>query len=330
MELNEQELKWLKFAREALRTESEAIIAAADRLDSNFIKAVRIILSHPGKVVVSGVGKSGHIGQKIVATLCCTGTQAVFLHAVEAVHGDLGIYTPGDPTILISKSGSTAELIRLVPILRQFNSPLISIVGNLSSPLAQRVDVVLDGRVMREVDPLGVVPTSSAAVALTLGDVLASVLMYARHFTEQDFARYHPGGQLGRNLGLTVKDVMHSGDSVAWVKANEPLRGIVKAMTEYPLGAACVVNEKGILEGLITDGDLRRLMLDFKDHTNIRAKDIMTKSPVTVSPQMSLKEALHLMEDRASQISVLPVVDSSTKKCLGLVRLHDIYLPTLY
>lgn len=324
------ESKWLKLAKEVILIESDALTAAAERLNCSFVKAVKIILQHPGKVVVSGVGKSGHIAQKMVATLCSTGTQAVFLHAVEAVHGDLGIYTPGDPTVLISKSGSTAELVRLIPILRQFNSPLISIVGNLQSPIAQQSDVALDGRVLKEADPLGVVPTSSATVALVLGDVLASVLMYARHFTEKDFARFHPGGQIGRNLGLMVKDVMHRGENVAWLKPNASLQEIVTEMTDKPLGGACVVDNDDRLMGLITEGDLRRVLLKFDNPKTLIATDIMTKSPVIITPNMSLKEALHLMEDRSSQISVLPVVNSSNHKCLGLLRLHDIHLTNLY
>jgi arabinose-5-phosphate isomerase len=330
MKFNKKEIGWLEIARKALMTEADAIWKSAERLDKNFITAVKLILDHPGKVVVSGVGKSGHVGQKIVATLCSTGTQAVFLNAVEAVHGDLGIYTPGDPTILISKSGATGEMIRLVPILRRFESKLIAIVGNLNSPLAQQADIVLDARINQEVDALGVVPTSSTTVALALGDALAAALISARRFTEKDFARFHPGGQLGRNLELLVSDVMHKNDSVAWVKVKDHLRKVVQAMTEKPLGAACVLGENGLLAGLITDGDLRRVMLNYDDIGKLCAQDIMTHNPVTVSPEMTLQEALHLMEDRPSQISVLPVVENSTKKCLGLLRLHDIHLPVLY
>lgn len=321
-----QAVEWLEIARSALRTEAEAILSAAQRLDGNITRAVELILAHPGKVVVSGLGKSGHVGHKIVATLCSTGTPAVFLHPSEAVHGDLGIYTPGDPTILISKNGTTAELLRLVPILRSFESPLIGIVGNKHSPLAEQVDIWLDASVSNEADPYDLAPTSSSTVAMALGDALAVVLMLARHFTPEDFARYHPGGQLGRTLLLRVQDVMHRGEAIAWVSRDDPLKQVVIAMTARPLGAACVVDENRRLEGLITDGDLRRALQVHDDIRTLQARHVMTTTPITVRACASLREALHLMEDRPRQISVLPVVDDSDGvTCVGLVRIHDIY-----
>jgi arabinose-5-phosphate isomerase len=320
---------WLSVARSVLQAESRAIAAAAARLDQCLARAVQLILDHQGKVVVSGVGKSGHIGQKIAATLASTGTPAVFIHAAEAVHGDLGIYTPGDPSILISKSGSTAELLRLVPILRQFRSPLIAIVGNPKSPLARQADIVMDAQVEREADTLNLAPTCSTTVALALGDALAVSLMHARQFSRQDFARYHPGGQLGRNLWLRVADVMHQGEDVAWVRLDTPLRQVIIAMTERPLGAACVVDEEFNLLGLVTDGDLRRALLAHEDIRQLRSADCMSRKPLTVAPEASLREAIRLMEDRSSQISVLPVLDPKTRRCLGLVRIHDIYQPEL-
>jgi len=329
MSASDSPAAWLSVARSVLQAESRAIAAAAARLDQCLARAVRLILDHQGKVVVSGVGKSGHIGQKIAATLASTGTPAVFLHAAEAVHGDLGIYTPGDPSILISKSGSTAELLRLVPILRQFRSPLIAIVGNPKSPLARQADIVMDAQVEREADTLNLAPTCSTTVALALGDALAVSLMHARQFSLQDFARYHPGGQLGRNLWLRVADVMHQGEDVAWVRLDTPLRQVIIAMTERPLGAACVVDEEFILLGLVTDGDLRRALLAHEDIRQLRSADCMTPKPLTVAPEASLREAIRLMEDRSSQISVLPVLDPKTRRCLGLVRIHDIYQPEL-
>jgi arabinose-5-phosphate isomerase len=321
--------EWLAVARSVLQAESRAIAAAADRLNQTLTQAVQLILDHPGKVVVSGVGKSGHIGQKLAATLASTGTPAVFLHAAEAVHGDLGIYTPGDPSILISKSGSTAELLRLVPILRQFRSPLIAIVGHPKSPLARAVDLILDATVEREADPLDLAPTCSSTVALAVGDALAVSLMHARQFGPQDFARYHPGGQLGRNLWLKVADVMHQGEEVAWVTPETPLRQVIIAMTERPLGAACVVDAAFQLLGLVTDGDLRRALLAHDDIRNLRAGACMTRQPLTIFPDASLRDAIRLMEDRPSQISVLPVTDRASGRCLGLVRIHDIYQPEL-
>jgi arabinose-5-phosphate isomerase len=325
--------EWLEIARAVLRAESEAITESAARLDdapgSGFLTAVELILNHAGKVVVTGIGKSGHVSRKIASTLRSTGSPAVFLHAAEAVHGDLGLYTPGDPTILISKSGSTAELVRLVPILRQFKSPLIAIVGNRQSPLAEQADVALDASVKREADNLNLAPTCSSTVALALGDALAVTLMQARRFTDQDFARYHPAGQLGRNLTLSVGEVMHAGDAIARVSPESPLREVIIQMTSHPLGAACVVDPASLLLGIITDGDLRRALLARDDITGLDAADVMTARPVTVTPETSLKEAATLMEDRPSQISVLPVVDAKTGRCLGLVRIHDVYQPDL-
>jgi arabinose-5-phosphate isomerase len=321
--------KWTTIARDVLLAESQSIAAAADRLDDRLLSAIDLILTHKGKVIVSGIGKSGHIGQKIASTLCSTGTPAVFLHAAEAVHGDLGVYTPGDPTILISKSGSTAELLRLVPILRQFQSSLIAIVGNPISPLAREADVVLDGSVQQEADHLNLAPTCSSAVALALGDALAVALMRARLFTDRDFARFHPGGQLGRNLVLQVGNVMHQGARVAWVNLETPLREVIIAMTDHPLGAACVVDKNSSLLGLITDGDLRRALIGTDDIRSLKAGDVMTRNPITISPEATLREAIEIMEERTSQISVLPVIESGSDRCLGVVRIHDIYQPDL-
>jgi arabinose-5-phosphate isomerase len=314
----------IEVARATLFAEAEAIRVAAERLDGRIAQVVDLILASNGKVVVTGMGKSGHIGQKIAATLCSTGTPAVFLHAAEATHGDLGIYSPGDPTVLISKSGATSELVHLIPILRQFKTPLIGILGNLTSPLAEQVDVVLDGRVVREADPLNLAPTSSTTVALALGDALASALMHARRFSDTDFARFHPSGQLGRNLQLVVADVMHTGPQVAWVAPEDRLRDVVIAMTDHPLGAACVVDASRSLAGIITDGDLRRALQSHDDIRLLTARDIMTPHPIAVSEDLSLQEASKVMEDRPSQISVLPVLGAD-HRVLGLIRIHDIY-----
>lgn len=311
-------------SRAAILAEAEALQVAARRLDDRFNRAIELILSSTGKVVVTGMGKSGHIGQKIASTLCSTGTPAVFLHAAEATHGDLGIYSPGDPTIMISKSGATGELVNLIPTLRLFRTPIIAILGNVDSPLSRSVDVVLDARVSREADPLNVAPTSSSTVALALGDALASGLMHARRFSHEDFAQFHPSGQLGRNLNFRVSDVMHADQDVACVSPGDSVKEVVIKMSQYPLGAACVVDAPGMLLGIITDGDLRRALQRYDDIRYLKASEIMTSRPVTVLPDASLKDAAQLMEDRDSQISVLPVVNESLR-CLGLVRIHDIY-----
>jgi arabinose-5-phosphate isomerase len=316
---------WLEAARRAMEIEARAVSQAARRLDGNLSRAVDLILAHPGKLVVTGLGKSGHVARKIVATLCSTGTPAVFLHAAEASHGDLGIYAPGDPTLMVSKSGTTSELRQLIPFLRELPSRRIGILGNPSSPLAADMDVVLDASVEREADPGNLAPTASATVALALGHALAIALMGARNFSPEEFGRYHPGGHLGRSLRLTVSEVLHGRGEVAWAKPGDSLKQVVIAMTHHPLGAACVVDATGKLIGLITDGDLRRALQAHDDIRELRASDVMTANPATIAPEAKLMDALREMEDRPSQISVLPVVDPATGVCLGLIRLHDIY-----
>jgi arabinose-5-phosphate isomerase len=317
--------EWLAAARTAIDIEAASLSRAAARLDGELIRAVDLILSHPGKVVLTGIGKSGHIARKIVATLCSTGTASVFLHPAEAVHGDLGIYTPGDPTVLISKNGASAEMLALVPLLRDFHSPLIGILGCVNSPLAAQLDVLLDASVEREADPHNLAPTASAVTALALGDALAIALMCARNFTPEEFGRFHPGGQLGRNLRLSVREAMHSGEEVAVVTPDASLKEVIIQMTRRPLGGACVVAPNGTLAGFLTDGDLRRALTNHDDIRGLRAEDAMTRTPVTIGPEASLGEALQLMEQRPSQISVLPVVDEDGR-ALGLIRIHDIYL----
>ena len=309
-------------AQSILESESKQLRKVAKQVDKDIIKASNLIAKHDGKVVVCGLGKSGLIAQKIVATLCSTGTTSVFMHASDALHGDLGIYNPGDPTILISKSGNTEELIRLIPILREFDSPLIGIVSNMDSFIAKNVDIVLNGTIDKEVDPLGIVPTASSLVAMAIGDALASVLMVKRGFKEKDFAKYHPGGQLGKQLGLTVKDVMHPIKEVAVLKENSSLSNVATLMTKKPLGAALLLGKNKTLEGIITEGDIRKAIASNKKNSD-SINPFINRSPVKVSSSMAIHDAMKLMEDRQSQISVLPVVDN--KKCVGLLRLHDLY-----
>ena len=316
--------EWLAAARAAIEIEAGALARTAARLDDELVRAVEIVLAHGGKIVVTGIGKSGHVARKIVATLCSTGTPAVFLHPAEAIHGDLGIYAPGDPTVLLSKNGSSRELLSLVPILRELRSPLIGILGSKSSPLARQMDVLLDASVEREADPHNMAPTASAVTAMALGHALAIALMCAREFTPREFSRFHPGGQLGRNLLLAVREAMHSGDEVAMVNPGASLKEVIIAMTRRPMGGACVVAEDGTLAGFITDGDLRRMLTTHDDIRTLSAEDAMTRAPVTIGPDATLGEALERMERRASQISVLPVVDDAGR-AVGLIRLHDVY-----
>lgn len=311
-----------------MEAEAQAILAASSRLEESLAEAVGLIVGQSGKLVVIGIGKSGHIARHLAATLQSTGMPSVFLHPSEAHHGDLGIVQPGDPVLMISKSGATIELLQLVPALRQRGSAFIGILGNPASPLARQMHVILDASVAREADPEGFMPSASSSVALAVGHALAVALMQARGFTASDFAHLHSGGQLGRSLRMKVEDAMHSGREVAWVAPSDSLKNVVIALSRCPLGAACVLSPDGALIGLITDGDIRRA---FEAHDDIRAlsvAEVMTKSPLTIHPAALLNEALLVMEDRPSQISVLPVVDAAGR-CLGLLRLHDIYRPGL-
>ena len=315
----------LAIARSLLSAEAAALADLARRLGPEFSRTVDLLAQPGRKVIVTGVGKSALIGQKIAATLCSTGTPAVFLHATDAVHGDLGILTPGDPVLLLSRSGSTAELVGLLPVLKGFRSPLVAIVGNVSSPLAAAADLVLDIGAHPEADPLGLVPTTSAMLTLAMGDALAAALMARRGFKKEDFARFHPAGQLGRNLLLTVADVLKPLDRCAVVSPGTSLRDTVIAMTKFPLGAALLAHPDGTLAGIITDGDLRRALGRDADLLSRKASDIATAKPVVAHPGHSLGDAARLMEDRPSQISLLPVTDPATSKALGLVRIHDVY-----
>ena len=322
--------KLISIASEILKQEGQELLDAANRVAESVVKSSDIISNHSGKVVLCGMGKSGLIAQKIAATLCSIGNKAVFLHAAEAVHGDLGIYAPGDPTILISKSGATEEMLRLIPILKEFNSPLIGILGNMKSPLVRQMDVVLDASVQKEADPLGIVPTSSTTLTLAIGDAIVGVLMSQGDFKQDDFARLHPAGDLGRRLRLIVENIMQSIQDVAIVSKNDNLRKVVIEMTEKPQGAALVVDGENQLIGIVTEGDLRRALADGKDIDKITVIDLMTPNPIAININSPLKEAIILMEDRKSQISVLPVVKNDQKTCAGLLRLHDIYQKNLF
>ena len=305
---------------------SSQLLQVSKNIDQDIQSAAELIINNSGKVVVCGLGKSGLIGQKIVATLCSTGTRSVYMHAAEAIHGDLGIYNPGDPTILISKSGNTEELVRLVPILKEFQSPLIAIEGNMDSFIAKNSDIVLNGTVEKEIDPLGVVPTTSSLVALAIGDALASILMVQRGFDKKDFARNHPGGELGKQLALKVESVMHPLNDVAQIDKNDSISSCASKMTKKPLGAALHLDNDR-LKGIVTEGDLRKSIASTSDLSN-SILDFINNNPISINPSISILDAMKVMEDRHSQISCLPVIDSDGK-CLGLVTLHDLYQPKL-
>ena len=305
-----------------LESYSSQLLQVSKNIDQDIQSAAELIINNSGKLVVCGLGKSGLIGQKIVATLCSTGTQSVYMHAAEAIHGDLGIYNPGDPTILISKSGNTEEIVRLIPILKEFKSPIVAIVGNIDSFIAKNADIVLNGTVEKEIDPLGIVPTTSSLVALAIGDALASVLMVQRGFDKEDFARNHPGGELGKQLALRVESVMHYIDDVAQISDNDSISSCAAKMTEKPLGVALQL-EGNQLKGILTEGDLRKSIASRND-LNDPIKNFINTNPISITPSTSILDAMKIMEDRHSQISVLPIVNSK-KKCLGLLTLHDLY-----
>ena len=317
----------LREAQQVLIKEADSITKAANRLRENFSLAIDCLYTDHGKVVVSGIGKSGHLGKKMAATLCSTGSPAAFLHPSEAVHGDLGIHQNGDPVIFLSNSGATPELLALEPILRGRGAKIVGIFGNTTGRQVAKVDAYLESSVPEEADPLGIVPTASFSVSAALGDALASALMRRRNFSEKDYAQTHPAGQLGRNLILRVSDVMHPPSKVAHVTKGTTTKDLVIEMTRFPLGAACVVEQEKLL-GIVTDGDLRRALKENENLLQLSAEKVMTTSPQTIAPDVLLGNALKVMEDRKSPISVLPVACPETQRLLGLIRLHDIYTPS--
>jgi arabinose-5-phosphate isomerase len=313
---------------ELLRAEADAIGKTASRLQAGDIDpAIDLLKRCKGKVVVLGVGKSGIIGQKIAATMTSSGTAALFLHPSDALHGGLGIITADDVVIMLSNSGETDELLELLPYVKRREVPLIAIVGRVKSTIAQRADAVIDASVDQEACPLNLAPTASTTVALALGDALAMTLMRAKGLTENDFASNHPAGQLGKRLTLRVVDLMHGGSQNPTIAPDAAWMEIVSTITHYGLGAVNVVDGDGRLAGIITDGDLRRSLqrIAAKDlaFANITCDSLMTRDPVVTTPDTLAYDALRLMEDRPSQIYVLPVIDDD-RKCVGLIRLHDI------
>ncbi|MGI8786536.1 MAG: KpsF/GutQ family sugar-phosphate isomerase [Pyrinomonadaceae bacterium] len=308
---------------EILRLEAAAIEQAAKRLEKSVVeKAIEILERCDGKIIVVGVGKSGVIAQKIAQTLTSMGTIAVFVHPSDALHGSLGIITKGDVVIALSNSGETDEILLLLPTLKTRNICIISIVGNINSTLARKSDVVLDSSVDQEACPLNLAPTCSTTVALAIGDALAMTLLEAKNLTAEDFAANHPAGRLGKRLTLTVDNLMNESPNVS---INASWLEVVKAISRHALGAVNVVDKRGKLIGIITDGDLRRTIEKTapEDFSNLNAETMMTKNPTVAAPEMLAFDALKLMENRPMQISVLPVVNKR-KICVGLLRLHDV------
>jgi len=307
--------------QEVVRIEAEALAALADRIDENFEKAVDLILACKGRVIVSGMGKSGLVAEKIVATMNSTGTPAMFLHPADAVHGDLGMVRKEDVVVCVSKSGDTAEVIQLIPMFKRIGVPIISMVGNRKSPLARASKIVLDVSVKEEACPFDLAPTASTTATLALGDALAVALLEKREFTKEDFAMYHPGGHLGKRLLLKTEEIMVRDKAVPVVRHDVPLRDAILEMTTKRLGATCVVDGKGRLLGIITDGDLRRLLQKTDDVKSVTAEMVMSRGPKTIRKDMLA--ALALQEMESFNITQLVVVDGDQKP-IGMVHLHDL------
>ena len=310
----------LTIAKKVLQTEAAAILALVDRLDDRFEAAVRVLLDCRGRVIVTGMGKSGIVARKIAATLASTGTPAFFLHPAEAVHGDLGVIQGDDVVIALSNSGETHELLRLLETIKRLGARLITICGNAPSTLGDASDVVLDCHVSEEACPMNLVPTASTTAALALGDALAMTLLVAKGFREEDFAHLHPGGKLGKRV-MRVEQLMHVGGKVPRVTVSTPMTAVVQEMTSKRLGMTCVVDGDRLV-GVITDGDLRRHMAKSLDLSTRVAADVMSANPVTVEPTMLAAEALHILEQR--KITSIVVV-GPTHRIEGVLHLHDLW-----
>jgi arabinose-5-phosphate isomerase len=313
----------MELARETLEIEADAIRAVHARLatDNSVAHAVGLLLGCSGRVVVSGIGKSGHIARKIAATLASTGTPAMFVHPAEAAHGDLGMVTAHDAFIAISNSGEAAELLSILPIVKRMGAPLIAMTGNPQSSLAQLADVHLNIAVDREACPLNLAPTASTTVTLALGDALAVALLDARGFREEDFARSHPGGALGRRLLTHVRDVMRSGDAVPKVAAGVPLSAALLEITQKGMGMTAIVDDEGRPVGVFTDGDLRRMLERVQDFTKVSISDVMHANPRRVHPEQLAVDAVAIMEE--FRINQMLVVDADDR-LVGALHIHDL------
>lgn len=309
----------IELAKKVLQDEANAILNIQQFINPDFVDCANAILHSSGRLVVTGIGKSAIIGQKIVATMNSTGTPALFMHAADAIHGDLGMIQTNDIVLCISKSGDTPEIKVLVPLLKRTGNQLIAMVSNTKSYLAKQADFVLNAHVEREACPLNLAPTTSTTVALALGDALAMCLLEMREFTSKDFGKYHPGGSLGKKLYLKVKDI-YPNHAIPKVIETANIQSVILEMTSKRLGCTAVVNESDELLGIITDGDLRRMLNRFNDFTNLTAKEIMTVNPKTVSDDDYAVYALELMQSK----NITQLVVAEGKKLLGFVHLHDL------
>jgi arabinose-5-phosphate isomerase len=311
----------LNKGKKVVKIEGEAVLALANLLDTNFVLACQKIFDSKGRVVLTGMGKSGLIARKIVATLNSTGTPSIFMHPTDALHGDLGMVRKEDVVIIISKSGNTEELMDLVFMLKRMNIPIIAMVGNVQSKIAKESDFILNASVAEEACPYDLAPTASTTVALAMGDAIAISLLEMRGFTAEDFAMLHPAGSLGKRLSLKISEIMYKGNDIPIVKLDTSLKDTILEMTSKRLGMTCVINSDGKLEGIITDGDLRRLLENKLEIKNLIAKDLMTKNPKTIRDFYLASFALQRMENY--KITSLIVVDEENKP-VGVVHLHDL------
>lgn len=311
----------IEHGKRVVRIEAAAVAALEERIGEAFGRAVDLVAAAKGRVVVTGMGKSGIIARKIVATMNSTGTPAIFLHPGDAVHGDLGTVQRTDVVICISKSGDSDEIRNLLPVFRKLGVPVIALVGNLRSELAQKSDILLDATVVEEACPHDLAPTASTTAALVLGDALAVALLQRRNFTKEDFALFHPGGNLGKQLLLEVDQLMISGEAMPMVREDVSLSEAIVEMTSKRLGATCVVNASGVLTGIITDGDLRRLLQRTTTVGQMRAADVMTRNPKTIIRTLLAAAALEQME--SYKITQFVVTDDAHRP-VGMVHLHDL------
>jgi len=313
-------------ARKVLQTEAAAILALVDRLDERFDRAVRMLRDCEGRIIVTGMGKSGIICRKIAATLASTGTAAFFLHPAEATHGDLGVIQPKDVLLAISNSGETPELLRLLEAIRRLGVSIVAITGNPDSTLAQASDVALDCHVSEEACPLNLMPTASTTAALALGDALCMTLLVDKGFKEEDFAKNHPGGNFGKKL-MRVDQLMHAGAAAPTVRSNTLMRDVITEMSSKALGMTCVVDDDGCLLGIITDGDLRRQIINKPNILDQRAGEVMTKRPIVIEPSTLAASALLMMEQRKITSLVVASVDL---KVQGVLHLHNLWRTGLF
>ena len=308
-------------AAEVLKIEAEGLLNLADRIDENFAAMVDLIYHCRGRVIISGIGKSGIIGRKIVATLNSTGTRSVFLHPVEAMHGDLGLVSADDILVALSTSGETDELNLLVPSIRGIGGKVIAITGNTTSTLARLCDIIIDVRVEKEACPLGLAPTASSTALLAMGDALAVTLLNRRGFKQSDFKRFHPGGALGRHLSSKVSDIMLTDDSIPRVSTDVSMKTALETMDSMGLGTTLVVDHTGKLAGIITDGDIRRSIVKQQEIWALPAAAVMTRNPKHIEPEAAAYDALTIMEK--NEITILPVTTPAGVVC-GILHLHDI------